>query len=57
MEAEIQIAFRREHIPALKRCCDVLLQQQGLDLASLEVPASPTFLCFKCLGGLTSTFL
>lgn len=50
MEEEIQIAFRKEHF-------DVLLQQQGLDLASLEVPASPTLLCFKCLGDLTSIFL
>lgn len=57
MEAEIQTAFRREHTPALKGRCDALLQQQGLNLASLEFPASPTFLCFKCLGGLTSIFL
>lgn len=57
MEEEIQIAFRKEHTPALKEHFDVLLQQQGLDLASLEVPASPTLLCFKCLGDLTSIFL
>lgn len=54
MGAEIQIAFKKEWTPALRGCCDVLLQQQGLDLASLEVLASPTFLCFKHLGGLTS---